>query len=76
MAEIREFPEQDERVETGAIRFGKDWPGLFLRGKHAAWYRVHLTSILEKAKKGEIQLDVLTELSALNGIISDLGEPL
>jgi hypothetical protein len=28
------------RVETGAIRFGNDWPGLFVRGDqaiHLAW---------------------------------------
>ena len=76
MDKIRKFPNQDERVETGAIQFGKDWPGLFIRGDNAAWYRLNLMSILEKAKNGEIKLDILTELSALNGIISDLGEPL
>lgn len=25
------------RVETGAVQFGKDWPGLFIRGDNAAW---------------------------------------
>jgi hypothetical protein len=29
---IREFPAQERRVESGAIRFGDDWAGLFLRG--------------------------------------------
>lgn len=28
----RVFPSQDERVETGAIQFGDDWKGLFIRG--------------------------------------------
>ena len=23
------------RVESGAVQFGSDWPGLFLRGDHA-----------------------------------------
>jgi hypothetical protein len=29
---IRKLPEQKDRVETGAIQFGDDWPGLFVRG--------------------------------------------
>ena len=29
--EIRELPGVQKRVETGAIRFGKDHPGLFIR---------------------------------------------
>lgn len=29
---VRELPAQKKRVETGAIRFGDDWPGLFVRG--------------------------------------------
>lgn len=34
-AEIRCVPAQDERVETGVVRFGDDWPGVFLRGDDA-----------------------------------------
>jgi hypothetical protein len=30
--EIRRLPAQDERVETGPVQFGDDWPGLFIRG--------------------------------------------
>lgn len=32
MSGIRELPKQDKRVETGTVRFGDDWPGLFIRG--------------------------------------------
>lgn len=28
-------PPDGERVETGAIQFGEDWPGLFVRGDNA-----------------------------------------
>jgi hypothetical protein len=33
--EVRLLPAVDKRVETGAIQFGDDWPGLFLRGDAA-----------------------------------------
>lgn len=29
-------PTDGERVETGPVQFGKDWPGVFLRGDRAA----------------------------------------
>jgi hypothetical protein len=31
-SEIRKISAQDERVETGPVQFGDDWPGLFIRG--------------------------------------------
>lgn len=32
--EIRQLPEVDQRVESGPIQFGDDWPGTFIRGDH------------------------------------------
>ena len=32
---IRELPPQEERVETGVVRFQGDWPGIFIRGDNA-----------------------------------------
>jgi len=32
MRMIRKVPAVDERVETGAVKFGDDWPGIFIRG--------------------------------------------
>jgi len=29
---VRNFPEEEERVGTGPICFGDDWPGTFIRG--------------------------------------------
>ena len=26
------------RAETGPVQFGDDWPGIFIRGKHAFFY--------------------------------------
>lgn len=36
--EVRELPGVDVRVETGVIRFGEDWPGIFIRGDSAFNY--------------------------------------
>ena len=35
MMDVRLFPEQEKRVETGPIQFGDDWPGIFIRGDNA-----------------------------------------
>ena len=38
--------EASERVETGSIRFGNDWPGFFIRGDDAHSYANHLSNII------------------------------
>ena len=35
-----------ERVETGPIQFGDDWPGVFIRGDNAAGYAQSLEALL------------------------------
>lgn len=42
----RAFPEQENRVETGAVRFGDDWPGVFVRGDNAMAYALNLETAL------------------------------
>ncbi len=32
MSNVRVIPHEGKRVETGAVQFGDDWPGLFIRG--------------------------------------------
>jgi len=44
--DMRRLPAVSERVETGAIQFGDDWPGLFLRGDHAAYLSACITVLL------------------------------
>jgi hypothetical protein len=44
----RKFDEQEERVESGPIQFGNDWPGLFLRGDAALYYGFLLGMFLNK----------------------------
>ena len=43
--DIRELPPVDVRVESGAIRFGSDWPGWFLRGDDAAYFLACMEAI-------------------------------
>jgi hypothetical protein len=33
------------RVETGAVQFGDDWPGLFIRGDTAHWLMMRLRQL-------------------------------
>jgi len=44
--DIRKFSEQPERVETGPVQFGEDWPGYFLQGKHAFAMRLAIATLL------------------------------
>lgn len=40
--------ELKERVETGAIQIGDDWPGTFIRGDDSFHYSAHLREILDE----------------------------
>ena len=44
---MQHLPQQPKRIETGAVQFGDDWPGVFLRGDNAAYYATALRSVLE-----------------------------
>ncbi len=46
---------ESPRVETGAIQFGEDWPGLFIRGDQAlhlalfiGWLEPFIKALLER----------------------------
>jgi hypothetical protein len=54
MKMIRLLPEQEEPVETGAIRFGDDWPGLFIRGDDCFAYALSLDLVLDSGYCGEV----------------------
>lgn len=43
---IRKLPAQAERVESGPIQFGDDWPGVFIRGDGAGYYALLLRQFL------------------------------
>lgn len=43
---IRQLPAVAERVETGPVQFGDDWPGVFIRGDSAFAYAMALRAML------------------------------
>jgi len=68
MTDIRQLPAQQERVETGPVQFGDDWPGAFIRGDHAGWYAMQIKRLLES----DLPLDFLLA-SNLRNLQPDLG---
>lgn len=58
------LPEQSERVETGPVKFGEDWTGLFIRGDHCMAYAGALEQVL-KSKLGFIAKAYVEELLEL-----------
>lgn len=58
------------RVETGAVQFGNDWPGLFIRGDQAMLLARNLRKILNNP--AELQnVFVRGELTVLMEIIQE-----
>jgi hypothetical protein len=65
--QVRRLPEVENRVESGPIMFGDDWPGLFLRGDDCHRFVVSLRElVLDSAKIGFITRQVVM------GLIDDL----
>jgi hypothetical protein len=67
MRNIRKFPAVDSRVETGAIQFGDDWPGLFLRGDECIQLAIAIDAIWPYIEKAEIGYN--TELIFIRSMI-------
>ena len=44
---MRIIPHDGDRVETGAVQFGDDWPGAFIRGDNAFHYAMSLQAVLD-----------------------------
>lgn len=42
MSEIRKLAGQAECIETGAVQFGDDWPGVFIRGDNAMAFALYV----------------------------------
>lgn len=63
-------PEDGQRVESGPVQFGTDWPGTFIRGDHAAYYTMSIQRILEK--HGD-SLDFFMERVPLQNLMQELA---
>lgn len=79
MSAVREFPVQSPIVETGVVRFGDDYSGVFIRGKDAWLYGRALelgAAYLKHAKGYAAHAQLLVELRDLFGscIESDPNE--
>jgi len=68
--DIRKVPAIEPRVETGAVQFGGDWPGTFIRGDNAFQYAKALQRVLEFCELHGSP-DTIT-LAVCRGLLSDL----
>lgn len=58
----------DSRIETGPLQFNDDWPGTFIRGKHACHYAMVLGLFLDNPDTRNPIYE-----SVLRGLQSDLA---
>jgi hypothetical protein len=63
----RKLPEAKERVETGSLKFGEDWTGLFIRGDDAFAYSLLLENVLEDKASALDKLQLKSLLELLKG---------
>lgn len=61
MTAVRVLPAQTPRVETGPVRFGDDWTGVFIRGDNAFAYLLAL-GIAADQVNDVIQAEMLRSL--------------
>lgn len=54
---VRLIQGQELRVETGAVQFGDDWPGLFIRGDMCFQLYLSITAVLAEHVDEEGEID-------------------
>ena len=59
------------RVETGPMRFGDDWPGLFIRGDESLHFGLLLKELLERLESDD-QVDYFA-VRVLEGLANRLS---
>jgi hypothetical protein len=59
---VRNLDAQEERVETGVVKFGDDWPGVFIRGDNAFNYAHALDRVLASSNPCPIYDDTIKGL--------------
>lgn len=73
---MRSFPGTEERVESGAIQFGDDWPGLFLRGDDAFGLALNMKTVwhtLDKLYEGKkMPFELILAFLQLSGVHDDI----
>jgi hypothetical protein len=56
---------RQQRPETGGMRFGDDWRGVFIRGDDAFGYYLALISVIRSKTDGNEKLIALAQLTGL-----------
>lgn len=56
-----------ERIETGALQIGDDWPGLFIRGDRC----LQLLSLLREVQTGSYDSFYLSQIKELADLIEN-----
>lgn len=57
---IQVLPKTSERIESGPLQFGDDWPGVFIRGDSAGWYAMNLKMVIERLERKDYEdIDVM-----------------
>lgn len=57
---LQKLPGTEKRVETGAVQFGEDWPGVYLRGDNASASAIMMASRAAKIASVSEDRDVLS----------------
>jgi hypothetical protein len=57
---LQKLPDTEKRIETGAVQFGEDWPGVFLRGDNASGSAFMLASRAANIANASEDRDVLS----------------
>lgn len=65
MQDIQRLPAITERIETGPIQFGDDWPGVFIRGDRACSYAHALAEIAHQIEDPVSRLQVIALIEDL-----------
>lgn len=64
-SEWRQIASQGRPVETGPVRFGDDYMGVFIRGDNAFYYRMYLENIRNKITVGSLEWYAVTDMIEL-----------
>lgn len=67
----QELPAQDERVESGVVRFDGDWPGLFIRGDDCMNIGLALANVMEWLE-ANADTGLLRQISQSVGVVGEL----
>lgn len=62
------------RIETGAVQFGTDWPGLFIRGDDSFHTMLSINAIVEQLKNTKISFEAQFALDWLKSLAETIQE--